>query len=167
MVLVDDMFQGKIDEIFRCLPNVFGIADDTLIVWYDVKGRDHNMALRWVMQIYRQENVNLNKKFNKNKHYFGCTTPHFWTYFLQKWSSCRPKNQHKLIKMLPITNKKELQSFLDIIYYLEKFLPVTVEVCKPFGKLTSTKSAWMWTAHTNTCMTEQRLLSNGRQSWHL
>ena len=30
-----DMFQRKIDEIFKDLPNVFGIADDILAVGYE------------------------------------------------------------------------------------------------------------------------------------
>ena len=29
------MFQGKIDEIFKELPNVFGITDDMLFVGYE------------------------------------------------------------------------------------------------------------------------------------
>ena len=35
-----DMFQGKIDEIFKGLPQVFGIADDILIVGFDADDRD-------------------------------------------------------------------------------------------------------------------------------
>ena len=31
----------KIDEIFKDLPNVFGIADDILVVGYDSDGNDH------------------------------------------------------------------------------------------------------------------------------
>ena len=38
------MFQQKIDEIFKDVPYVFGIADDILIVWYDADSRDHNRA---------------------------------------------------------------------------------------------------------------------------
>ena len=30
-----DMFQWKIDEIFKGVPNIFGIADDICIVGYD------------------------------------------------------------------------------------------------------------------------------------
>ena len=39
----------KISEIFKDVPNVFGIVDDTLIVGYDVDGRDHSETLRQVM----------------------------------------------------------------------------------------------------------------------
>ena len=53
-----DMFQHKIDEIFKDLPNVFGIADDILVVRYDSDGKDHDKTLWWVLKICR--NVNLN-----------------------------------------------------------------------------------------------------------
>ena len=46
VVPVGDMFQWKIDEIFKDLPNVFGIADDMLIVDYDADGRDHDRTLK-------------------------------------------------------------------------------------------------------------------------
>ena len=37
-----DMFQHKINEIFKDLPNVFGIADAILVLWYDGDGKDHD-----------------------------------------------------------------------------------------------------------------------------
>ena len=43
--LAGDMFQRKIDEIFKDLPNVFGIADDILAVGYDDDGKDHDDTL--------------------------------------------------------------------------------------------------------------------------
>ena len=64
-ITAGNIFQDKIDEIFK-FPNVFGIVDDILIVSYDADGRDHNRALRWVMQIYHKENL----KLNKNKCHF-------------------------------------------------------------------------------------------------
>ena len=45
----EDMFQicskEKIDEIFKDLPNVFGITDDILVVGYDADGKDHDVSL--------------------------------------------------------------------------------------------------------------------------
>ena len=43
-----DMFQWKIDKNFKNLPNVFGIADGTLVVGYDSDGKDHDEML-WYM----------------------------------------------------------------------------------------------------------------------
>ena len=41
----EDMFQRKIDGIFRDLTNVFCIADDILAVGYDADGQDHDDTL--------------------------------------------------------------------------------------------------------------------------
>ena len=36
------MFQWKIDEIFNDMPNVFGIADNILVIGYEKDGADHD-----------------------------------------------------------------------------------------------------------------------------
>ena len=41
-----DMFQRKIDEIFKDLPNVFSIADDIWFVGYEADGKDHDEMLQ-------------------------------------------------------------------------------------------------------------------------
>ena len=41
-------------------------------------------------------------------------------------------------------NKRELQDFLGIINYLDKFSPGMAEVCDPLQKLTLSKAAWTW-----------------------
>ena len=38
MIVAGDMFQWNINEIFKELPNVFGIGDDILVVGYDGHG---------------------------------------------------------------------------------------------------------------------------------
>ena len=40
-----DMFQCKIDEIFKNLPSVFGIADDILVEGYGTDGKDQDEIL--------------------------------------------------------------------------------------------------------------------------
>ena len=54
VVSVGNMFQRKINEIFKGLPNVYNKADDILTVGYDADGRDHNRTLRQVMKICHQ-----------------------------------------------------------------------------------------------------------------
>ena len=41
-----DMFQRKIDEIFKDLPNVFGIVGNVLVVAHDRNGKDHDDMLQ-------------------------------------------------------------------------------------------------------------------------
>ena len=50
------------DDIFKELPNVFGIVDDILIVDDDADGKDYNRMLKQVMQICCKENLELNKE---------------------------------------------------------------------------------------------------------
>ena len=69
-----DMFQRKIDEIFKDLPNVFGIAEDILVVGYDIDGKEHDDVLWRVLQICREVNL----KLNKNKCHFTCTSDPFF-----------------------------------------------------------------------------------------
>ena len=52
LVLAGDMFQHKkMNEMFKDIPNVFGIAEDIFIVGYDADGRFHEKTLRQVMEI--------------------------------------------------------------------------------------------------------------------
>ena len=44
-LLTGDIFQGNIDEIFKELPDVFGIADDILVVGYGVDGKGHDTIM--------------------------------------------------------------------------------------------------------------------------
>ena len=46
VVLIQYKVQYKIDDIFQELHNIFGIADDILIVGYDDDGKDHDRILR-------------------------------------------------------------------------------------------------------------------------
>ena len=55
--LADDMFQRKIDETFKELPNMFGITGDIVVLAYDDGGRDHNNTVQKVLLICT--NVNL------------------------------------------------------------------------------------------------------------
>ena len=59
---IGNMFQHKIDEIFRDLPNVFGFADDMLVVGYDSDGKDHNETIWQVLQICRNVNLKQGQK---------------------------------------------------------------------------------------------------------
>ena len=71
--LTHDMFQWKINEIFKNLLNVFGIAGDILVVGYNSDDEDHNEMLWQVLQMCRHMNL----KLNKDKCHFKCTSVPF------------------------------------------------------------------------------------------
>ena len=54
------MFLGQIYKIFKYLPNVFGITDDSLVVGYDRDGKDHYGTLQRVLKVCYQVNLKLN-----------------------------------------------------------------------------------------------------------
>ena len=137
------MFHRKIDEIFNDIPNVFGIADDILVIGYDKDGADLDEA---VYNVLRQcQDVNL--KLNKDKCHFRCASiPFFCKVVPREGVQPDPLKVKALTEMLVPKNKRELQAFLGIINYLGKFSTGTVEVCKPPQKLTSSTTMWMWNA---------------------
>ena len=54
-----NMFQRKIDGICEELSDVFGIADNILVVGYNINGRDHKNTQQRVLHIGRKENLKL------------------------------------------------------------------------------------------------------------
>ena len=64
------MFLKKTDELFHGISNVFAIADDILIAWFDGLGKDHNATLGKVLRVCRQVNLRL----KNNKCLFRCTS---------------------------------------------------------------------------------------------
>ena len=68
------MFQQKIDEIFNDMPNVFGIADDILVVGYEDNGRDHDETVQKFLQRCREVNL----KLNTYKCHFRCASIMFF-----------------------------------------------------------------------------------------
>ena len=59
---MDNIFQKKIDELFNDIPNVFGIADDILIVGFHAYGRDHDVSSEQMLLRCRQANLKLNEE---------------------------------------------------------------------------------------------------------
>ena len=107
-----DMFQRKINEIFNDIPNVFGIADDILVIDYDKDRADHEeveySVLEWCQDV--------NLKLNKDKCHFRCMSiPFFGKVVSRKGIQPDPQKVRVLTEMLAPKNKWELQSFLGII----------------------------------------------------
>ena len=122
-----DMFQHMVDEIFKDLPNVFGIGDDILVEGYDSDGKDHEETLWWVLQIYRHVNL----KLNRDKCHFRCTPVLFFGEVISRLGvQPNPQKLKVLTNVLPPKTKKEPHAFLGIINYLVKFSPRRVEICE-------------------------------------
>ena len=140
-VPVGNMFQCNIDETLYDIPNVFGIADDILMIGYDKDKTDHDETVYKVLKCCQDGNW----KLNKEKCHFRCMAiPFFGEVVSKDGVQLDLRKISALTEMPAPKNKKELQAFLGIINYLSKFSPDMSEVCKPLRKLTSIKAAWTW-----------------------
>ena len=154
-VLAGDMFQCKIDEIFNDMPNVFGIADDILVIGYHRDGTDHDEAVYKVLKWCQDVKLKLNKK----KCDFRCTSiPFFGEVVSRQGVKPDPEKLRALTEMPVSKNKKELQAFLGIINYLNKFSPGMSEVCEPLRNLLSSKMTWTWNASYQQLFDKAKLL---------
>ena len=89
----------------------------------------------------------VNLKLNREKCHFRCTSiPFFGEVVSRHGVQPNPQKVRTLTEMLAPKNKKELQAFLGIINYLNKFCPGTSEACKLLRKLMSSKATWTWNA---------------------
>ena len=61
-VLAGDMFQCKIDKMFNDMLNVFGIADDILVIGCNKDGADHDEAVYKVLKWCQDVNLKLKKE---------------------------------------------------------------------------------------------------------
>ena len=138
-----DMFQHKIDKIFSVMPKMFGIIEAILVIGYNENEADHDAAIHKVLRHCKEVNL----KLNKDKCHFRCTAITFFgKVILRDEVQPDPQKIKVLMDMPAPKNMKELQTFLGIINYLEKFSPVTTDVCDPLHKLTSSKVSWTWNA---------------------
>ena len=91
--LAGDMFQRKIDEIFKDLPNVFSIADNILVAGYKTDCKDHDETVQRVLQRCRQVNLKIKQRKVSFQVYIS---PILWANYIVAWS----KNQTHKIKAL-------------------------------------------------------------------
>ena len=95
------MFQQKIDETLNDLPNVFGTADNNLVVGYDSNEKDQDDILWKVLQICRQVNQKLN------------ISPILWGSHIESWSMTQPMKAESAYKDAPPKQKRNFMHFLE------------------------------------------------------
>ena len=121
------------------MPNVFGIADDILIIGYEDNSTKHDRPLCRILQIWRKDNV---KQRQMPFQMHEC--PFLWEIISKCGMKPDPHKFHVLTEMHPLKLKKGLQSFLGIMNYLSKYSLAISDICEHLWWLTSVKSDWMW-----------------------
>ena len=122
-----NIFHHKIDEIFSDMPNVFGIADDILVIGYNEDGKHHDEAVYNVLRWCKEVNLKLNRYMSFQMYIHTI----LWQSSIKGRHPTDPQRIKALTDMPVPNNKRELWVFLCIISYLGKFSPGTAEVCDP------------------------------------
>ena len=100
-----DMLQCKIDEIFNDIPNVFGIADNILVIGYKKDGADHDETVYSVLK--QCQDVNL--KLNKDKCHFRCMSIPFFSEVVSREGMHPDLQKVRPLTEMPVPkNKREL-----------------------------------------------------------
>ena len=89
------------EKLIKDIPNIFGIADEILIVGCDADRRDGDRAPRQVMQLCQQENLEL----NTNQCHFRCMKILFFVEVISRGVQPDPKKLHMLTEMSPNNEK--------------------------------------------------------------
>ena len=141
MNVAGDVFQCKLDEIFGKLKNVMCIADDIMVVGYKDDHSDHDLALTKLLQTAKQNNVKLNfEKLQYKKH----EVTFFGENYMTQGRKPDPKKIKAIVKMKQPEKKKEMQTFLGMVQYLQKFTPCLSVLAEPLQDLIKTNSPYIW-----------------------
>ena len=127
------------DSVFGPVDGVTGIADDTFT--YGKSKRDHDNHLINVLETARKNNV----KFNPDK--FQCKVPEA-SFFEMKWTAeglrVDENKVQSIVNMEPPKDVKELQSFLGMIKYLNRFSPILAHTSQPIHNLAKKDVPFQW-----------------------
>ena len=140
------IFQQKLDQCFGHIRNVIVTANDIMVVWKKQNHRDHDLALRILLETARRCNVHLNYSTFQYKKtevdFFGNT------YMTRGWKPAQTKVS--VITSMPEPScKKQEQSFIGMVNYFSKFwldfqsLQNLSETCQRWGTIQlGSKAPW-------------------------
>lgn len=118
LVMSQDVFQMKMDQVLERCPGTIGVADDVVVFGKSIE--EHNTNLRNLMSVAQECGL----VFNSEK----CSIMHdqikfFGTAYDKNGSHADPDKVADIQAIPAPMNKTELQEFLGIITYMGPFIP--------------------------------------------
>ena len=137
--VAEDVFQERLDKVFRLVPGVLGIADDIII--HGPTENTHNGTVLILCETARLNNLSLNSK----KMQFKSTDCKCFGHRLTlDGIKVDPKKIEAIVQMDPPQSVASLQSLNGMINYLKKFNPVLSELSEPLMRLCKSGVEWAW-----------------------
>ena len=138
--MAGDVFPDRLDKITRLVDGAISIADDILIPGR-CTNHHHDTRLLTLLETARMNNVTLNaKKFNFK--FTDC--PFFGHNLTPEGLKIDPKKVEAILSMEVPTNTKDLQSFLGLVKYLNRFSANLVQIAEPPQRLCKKDTVYAW-----------------------
>ena len=142
IVVSQDIFQRRLDDIYRNVPNVTGIADDIIV--FGSTQEEHDVAFLNMLTATQANNVSLNSE----KLQFKQQSVNFYGHTLTTERICPAADKLEAVKNISApTNAKELSSILGLLTYLNRFSAKIAEYTAPLRTLTKKNARFKWEDH--------------------
>lgn len=136
-----DEFQRAIDNTFGDIPNVLGIADDLVVIGFAEDGSDHDASLRAVLERARQRGP----KLNEDKLIVRAREIPFFGHLVGSDGVRPDPSKVKAITgMEAPSDVKQLQSFLGMVNYINRFSPRLANLTAPLRDLLKHDAEFIW-----------------------
>ena len=134
------LFQKAIEQVLQGLPGVQAYLDDILVTGKN--DDEHLMNLEQVFMRLKDYGLKIKKKkcefFKESVHYLG--------HVINSDGLHTSKEKVNAILAAPVpTNLQQLRSFLGLLNYYGRFLPMLSTVIQPLNHLLSKDTTWKWT----------------------
>ena len=140
--LSQDIFQCKLNEVYRGIPNVMGIADDIVVCGSTLS--EHDQAFCEMLKATRKHNVSL----NSDKLQFKQAQVDFYGHVLTENGIQPAKEKLEAIhNMKSPSNMGELQTILGMVTYLNRFSTKLADLTSPLRELTKKHVHFSWEPH--------------------
>ena len=143
--IAQDIFQHRLDEILKDVPNAAGIADDILVFGAD--DIEHDQSFINMLETCRRNNVSLNSE----KLQFKQAKVSFYGHTLTDQGLQPADDKLQAIKNMKVPdNAAELLTLLGMINYLNRFSVKLAEFTAPLRELTKKGVHYRWEPHHQT-----------------
>ena len=145
--IAQDIFQRRLDEILKDVPNAAGIADDILVFGAD--DIEHDQSFINMLETCRRNNVSLNSE----KLQFKQEKVSFYGHTLTDQGLQPADDKLQAIKNMKVPdNAAELLTLLGMINYLNRFSVKLAEFTAPLRELTKKGVHYRWKPHHQTAL---------------
>lgn len=133
------IFQRYMEELLVGLPGVHVYLDDIIVGGRDAK--EHNERLRSVLKRIKDDNIRL----NQDKCTFGTSEVTFLGYRIDATGIHPTEEKVEALKNAPQPeNKQQLQSFLGLLNFYNRFLRGAAHILEPLHRLLEKNQPWRW-----------------------